>query len=159
LARYASMVEPGYLEQDRIPIWRDTWKMIGNHPWFGQGAGSFQWAFPAYETMEPDRPAVFAHNDYLQMLAECGVVGLGLAVWLLISGWRTAMRNLKALDPLVRGIGMTTLGALTATAIQEITDYSLFTPGIAAMLVGIVALNERVSRDQQPKDTAQKENS
>jgi O-antigen ligase len=155
LARYASLLDPGYLEQDRIPIWRDTWKMICAHPWFGQGAGSFQWAFPAYETLEPDRPAVFAHNDYLQVLAEYGVVGLGLVVWLLISCWRSAMRNLKAQDPLVRGIGLAALGALTAAAIQEITDYALFTPGIAAMLVGIAALNERPSRNQQPTETTE----
>jgi O-antigen ligase len=155
LARYASLLEPGYFEQDRISIWRDAWKMICTHPWFGQGAGSFQWAFPAYETMEPDRPAVFAHNDYLQILAEYGIVGLGLVLWLLISCWRSAMRNLKAQDSLVRGIGLAALGALTAAAIQEITDYSLFTPGIAAMLVGIVALNERVSRDPQPMATTQ----
>jgi hypothetical protein len=68
------------------------------------------------------------------------------------------MRNLKALDPLVRGMGLATLGALTATAIQDITDYSLFTPGIAAMLVGIVALNERVSRDQPRMGTVRTEN-
>ena len=157
LARYAGLLEPGYFEQDRIPIWRDAWKMVCSHPWFGQGAGSFQWAFPAYETFEPDRPAVFAHNDYLQFLAEYGVVGLGLALWLLISCWRSAMRNLKAQGPLVRGIAIAALGALTATAIQEITDYSLFTPGIAAMLVGIVALNERVSRDQPAMDTTEAE--
>jgi O-antigen ligase len=157
LARYAGLMEPGYFEQDRIPIWRDAWKMICTHPWFGQGAGSFQWAFPAYETMEPDRPAVFAHNDYLQILAEYGIVGLGLVLGLLISCWRSAMRNLKAQDPLVRGIGLAALGALTATAIQEITDYALYTPGIAAILVGILALNERASRDQHPTDATETE--
>ena len=145
LARYAGMMHPGYFEQDRVPIWRDSWKMISTNPWFGQGVGSFQWTFPAYETWEPDRPALYAHNDYLQMMAECGIAGLGLVIWLLIACWRSAVRNLKAGDPLVRGIGIATLGSLAATAIQEITDYGLYTPAVTAMLICIVALNERAS--------------
>ncbi len=148
MTRYAGLLEPGYFEQDRLPIWRDAWQMVRLHPWLGQGAGSFQWAFPAHETMQPDKPALFAHNDYLQILAEYGVAGLGLVVWLLISCWQSAIRNLKAADPLVRGIGLATLGALAAAAIQEIADYALFTPGVTAILISILALNERGSRGQ-----------
>jgi O-antigen ligase len=145
LARYAGMMHPEYFEQDRIPIWRDAWRMIRTNSWFGQGVGSFQWTFPAWETWEPDKPAVYAHNDYLQIMAECGVVGLGLVIWLLIACWRSALRNMKSGDSLVRSIGLATLGALAATAIQEITDYALYTPAVAAMLICIVALNERAA--------------
>jgi O-antigen ligase len=127
--------------------------MIRTNPWFGQGVGSFQWTFPAYETWEPDKPAVYAHNDYLQIIAECGFVGLGLAIWLLITCWRSALRNLKAENPLVRGIGLATLGSLASTAIQEITDYALYTPAIAAMLICILALNERAARYRRQSET------
>jgi O-antigen ligase len=153
LARYAGMMHHGYFEQDRIPIWRDSWRMIHSNPWFGQGVGSFQWTFPAYETWEPDRPAVYAHNDYLQILAECGVAGLVLVVWLLIACWRRAWHNLRSEDSLVRGIGVATLGALTAAAIQEMTDYALYTPAVTAMLICIVALNEKVARSQRQEET------
>jgi O-antigen ligase len=119
--------------------------MIKTHPWLGQGLGSFKWTFPAYETLAPDTPAVYAHNDYLQVLAELGLLGLILVIWMGVSCWRSAVRNLVAGDPLVRGIGLATLGALGATAVQEVTDYSLYTPGVAAMLVALVALNERAS--------------
>jgi len=150
LERYASMMHQGYFEQDRIPIWRDSWKMIRLNPWFGQGVGSFQWTFPAYETWEPDTPAVYAHNDYLQIMAECGVAGLALVIWLLIACWRSAWRNLKSEDSLVRGIGIATLGALAAAAIQETTDYGLYIPVVAAMLICIVALNEKAARSDVP---------
>ena len=146
LARYESMTESGYFERDRIPIWRDAWKMIQGHLVFGQGLGTFQWTFPAYETLDPDIPAKWAHNDYLQGLAEIGIVGLILLAWAFAVCWRAAIRNLfRSGDPLVRGIGLATLGALVATALQEITDYSLCTPGVAVLLAVLVGLNFRAS--------------
>jgi O-antigen ligase len=146
MARYETMTQSGYFEKDRGPIWRDTWTMVQGHLVFGQGLGAFQWIFPAYEQMEPDVPAKWAHNDYLQALAEVGIVGLLLLAWAFVACWRTAVRNLvRSDDPLVRGIGLATLGALVATALQEITDYSLCTPGVAVLLAILVGLNFRAS--------------
>jgi O-antigen ligase len=148
LARYELMTESGYFEKDRNPVWHDAWDMVQGHLIFGQGLGTFQWTFPAYETREPDVPAKWAHNDYLQALAEVGIVGLLLLVWAFVACWRTAVRNLfKSGDPLARGIGLATLGALVATALQEITDYSLCTPGVAVMLAVLVGLNFRASAE------------
>jgi O-antigen ligase len=146
MARYESITESGYFEKDRMPIWRDAWKMVQGHLVFGQGLGTFQWTSRAYETREPDVPAKWAHNDYLQALAEVGIVGLILLVWAYVACWRTAVRNLfRSEDPLVRGIGLATLGALVATALQEITDYSLCTPGVAVLLAVLIGLNFRAS--------------
>jgi len=145
LERYASVAQPGYFERDRIPIWRDAWPMVSTTLWFGKGLGSFMWTFPAYETMRPDIPAMYAHNDYLEIVAEIGIVGFALLIWAFLISWRSAVRNLLAGDPLVRGIGLATLGVLAATAIQEITDYSLYIPGAAAMFILLVALNERAA--------------
>jgi O-antigen ligase len=146
MARYETMTQSGYFEKDRGPIWRDTWKMVQGHLVFGQGLGAFQWTFPAYEQMEPDVPAKWAHNDYLQALAEVGIVGLLLLAWAFVSCWRTAIHNLfRSNDPLARGIGLATLGALVATALQEITDYSLCTPGVAVLLAVLIGLNFRAS--------------
>jgi O-antigen ligase len=146
MARYETMTQSGYFEKDRGPIWRDTWTMVQGHLVFGQGLGTYQWTFPAYEQMEPDVPAKWAHNDYLQALAEVGIVGLLLLAWAFVACWRTAVRNLfRSEDPLARGIGLATLGALVATALQEITDYSLCTPGVAVLLAVLVGLNFRAS--------------
>lgn len=154
LARYASLVGPGYFEIDRIPMWRDAWPMIWTTPWFGKGLGSFMWTFTAYESLDPDTPAMYAHNDYLQALAEVGIVGLLLMIWILVACWRSALRNLRAGDPAVRGIGLATLGALAATAVQEITDYSLYIPGVAALFVLLIGLNERASISVSSSDSA-----
>ena len=144
LARYEAITETGYIEKDRLPIWRDAWEMIDGHLILGRGLGTFQWSFPAYERLEPDVPAKYAHNDYLQALAEVGVVGLALLVWTFLVAWRIAVRNLRQSDdPLARGIGLALIGALTATALQEITDFSLYIPATALLLAVLMGMNVR----------------
>jgi putative inorganic carbon (hco3(-)) transporter len=144
LVRYENITQAVNLEKDRIPIWRDAWKMVPERLIFGDGLGTFQWLFPAYERMEPDTPAKYAHNDYLQALLEIGIVGLILVVWAFAASWRAAVRNLRrSKDSLVRGIGLASLGALTAIALQEITDFSLYIPGVAVLTAILLGLNFR----------------
>jgi O-antigen ligase len=146
LARFELVTQSGYFEKDRLPIWRQAWSMVQGHTMFGQGLGTFQWSFPAYENLEPDIPAKYAHNDYLQALTEVGWVGLLLVAAAFAASWRAAMRNLaRGSDPLVRGIGLATLGALTVAALQEITDFSLYIPGVAALFAVLLGLNFRAA--------------
>jgi len=141
------------LDTDRLPLWEDAWKMIRQHPVTGQGLGTFQWTYPAYETVDPDSPALYAHNDYLQALAEVGIIGLVLLLAALVLAYRTALGNLfRSEDSLARGIGMGTLGALTAIALQETTDFGLYIPGVAILAAVLVGLNLRAKRLEQDTD-------
>lgn len=146
LARYENIGKEWGTEQDRVPLWVDAWKMIEKNPVFGQGLGTFQWTYPAYETIQPDIPAKYAHSDYVQAVAEVGVAGLLLLLWAVGSLWRTALKNLRNDDPLVRGIGLGTVGGLTAIVLQEVTDFGLYIPGIAVMAAVLAGLNLRASR-------------
>jgi O-antigen ligase len=144
LERYESIAQSGYFEKDRIPIWRDAWDMMQGHLIFGRGLGTFQWSFPAYERLDPDIPAKYAHNDYLQAMAELGAAGLILLLWAFAVSWRAALRNLRlSNNALVRGIGLASIGVLVAAALQEITDFSLYVPGTAALLAVLTGLNFR----------------
>jgi O-antigen ligase len=152
LARYENVGIERMSEQDRVALWRDAWPMIKKNPIFGQGLGSFQWTYPAYESVEPDIPAKYAHSDYVQAVAEVGVVGLLLLLWAACSLWKTALKNLRSEDPLVGGIGLATIGALTAIFLQEITDYGLYIPGVAVLAAIIAGLNLRASRWRMPQE-------
>jgi O-antigen ligase len=144
LERYESITQSGYFEKDRLPIWRDAWDMMQGHLIFGRGLGTFQWSFPAYERLDPDIPAKYAHNDYLQVMAELGAAGLILLLWAFVVSWRAALRNLRRPDSaLVRGIGLASIGVLVAAALQEITDFSLYVPGTAVLLAVLTGLNFR----------------
>ncbi len=146
LARFEAAAQTGILERDRFPIWSNAWTMARSVAAFGQGLGTFQWTFPAYERIEPDIPARYAHNDYLQLLAETGGVGLLMVAAAFVAAWLAARKNLvRSSDPLVRGVGLATLGALSAAALQEITDFSLYIPGVAVFLAVIIGLNYRAA--------------
>jgi O-antigen ligase len=78
---------------DRATLYRDTWRMAQEKPWFGWGMGSYPHVFTLYNTQTSvDRLPVFyhdAHSDWLQALAEHGFVG-------------TTLLGLCALVPLLR---------------------------------------------------------
>jgi O-antigen ligase len=147
LARYGNIGTEKISETDRVALWRDAWTMIKENPIFGRGLGSFQWTYPAYEHLIPDTPAKYAHNDYLQAVAEVGIVGLLLLLWAALSLCKTAFKNLRSEDPLVGGIGLATIGALTAIAVQEITDFGLYIPGVAVITAVLMGLNMRAAKE------------
>jgi O-antigen ligase len=83
---------------DRAPLRRATWALIEDggwqgRAWVGFGAGSYRWISPPYQAQQPELRkdgklfyrAIHAHNDWLEMLADWGVVGM-LAV-LAALGW------------------------------------------------------------------------
>ena len=70
-------------QQTHTLIWKDTWQMIKAHPFLGNGYGTFYVEFPKFASKElrkiyPEEKSVIndAHNEYLQILAETGTVGL-----------------------------------------------------------------------------------
>jgi O-antigen ligase len=150
LTRYELITEDTPVEQDRLVIWRDAWTMIHSHLLFGQGLGTFQWTFPAVESVRADLPARYAHNDYLQVLSEMGIVGLALSLLVYVFAWRTALRHFRDPgDPLVKAIGLAMLGALTATGLQELTDFGLYIPGVAIAFAFLLGINVRLASCRQ----------
>src|ERR1019366_448887 len=66
--------------EDRSPPWRDTLNLIADYPLVGSGLGSYHSAFLKYKRSAPALLQDYAHNDYLQYLAELGIVGFTLAL-------------------------------------------------------------------------------
>ena len=74
---------------DRAPLRRATWALATDggwtgRVWVGYGAGSYRWVSPPYQALQPELRregklylrAIHAHNDWLELLAEVGVIGL-----------------------------------------------------------------------------------
>lgn len=90
-------------------IWKDTLSLWLANPWLGCGLGRFHVEFPSYasdalKALWPQQKVIinFAHNEYLQVLAETGAVGLLLFLAVPVQGARWAARRLKD-SPLLAG--------------------------------------------------------
>ena len=106
----------------RIMIWMETILIWIKHPWLGVGLGQYnlyqleaQHRFFALGdwTQRFQQNASFvldAHNQYLQLLAEQGVIGLGLFVWLVVVVLREARS--RARDPLMGALAAAWCGLL-----------------------------------------------
>lgn len=112
----------------RTNIWSVGWRIVQAHPINGIGVGNFpdttidyllQPGSIASSTFIVDKPQV-AHNIYLEILAELGVVGLalflGIVGFLLRCGLRAAKIFAKAgdrpMDVVSRAVVVATLGVL-----------------------------------------------
>jgi len=82
----------------RLRMAHIAFQITAAHPWFGIGLGQFQGASQAFMTSDfiarfpPARVGENAHNNFLQILAELGIVGLFAFVWLIAEPARSAFR-------------------------------------------------------------------
>lgn len=76
----------------RQVIWSDTLKMIRANPVLGVGIGAYQTVLPLYGHREGATIIEFAHNDFLQTLADGGIVAGALAVWFIVVVFRAFAR-------------------------------------------------------------------
>ncbi len=79
----------------RIALWESAFDLFKEHPFFGGGPNAFQVFYASWK--DPDRMLLpHAHNIYLAMLAELGVVGSGALLLLLVTAlwqWWKAWRS------------------------------------------------------------------
>lgn len=123
----------------RINLWRDTWSMFLDHIWLGVGPGQYRWAYPEYwhflkMYIDPE----YAHNDYLQLLAEFGVVGAALLLGALGGALIFLVRMIRFGDAergdfLIAGF----VGACAASAAHACFDYNFHLYGNVQILAAV----------------------
>lgn len=127
--------------EDRDDVAGHTLEMWQEFPAFGSGLGSYHVAFPRFS--EPDVPITptHAHNDYLQFLAETGVVGMLLLGAIVGLSLFAALRAqyLRG-DPLARGLAFGAVMGITAILIHSSTDFNLQIPSNAMTFMFVLAL-------------------
>src|SRR6266403_2277374 len=67
----------------RASMRRDTWRIFLDHPVTGTGLGTLQIVYPRYESLYDGKIVNHTHNDYLEVLAETGLLGGLCCAWFL----------------------------------------------------------------------------
>jgi O-antigen ligase len=112
---------------ERTRLWKGTWDMVKQHPFFGFGINTFSRYFPLYKPADyPDMR--YAHNSYLQMWSEIGIFGLLAYLALIFTTLATALRGIR--EKLKRSFeGIVLLGAISgyvAFLVQAGLDTNLY---------------------------------
>ena len=127
--------------QNRISIWRDTLKLIHQHPLLGTGLGTFSVAYTSVQTAFLNHLVDHAHCDYLEVVSELGVPGgilvFGSIFWILV---RAVRRYRKAEDRFDTAVCLGCIGSITAILVHSLADFNLYIPANALVFTVTLAL-------------------
>jgi O-antigen ligase len=128
----------------RPAIWRDTWRMAADFRSTGVGAGAFQRAMLGYQQSSREFFFNQAHNEYLQLLAEGGLLVVVPALLALAAGSALIARSLSADRTPIFWVRAGAVCGLVAVAVQNIWDTGLRTPanGVLFAVIAAIALHE-----------------
>jgi O-antigen ligase len=131
----ASGFETRGIRGSRLELWRDMAPMVLRFPAFGVGWNAFATAYPGYQTVWRSEWIGEAHNDYLQVLLDAGLLGAYLVAAILGLVFRLALAR-AANGPLDLGV----LGALLGLAFHALVDFNWQIPANAATWIALAAL-------------------
>jgi len=83
LQRFSSLQTLEVTAGKRAAMRKGTWQIFLDHPVIGTGLGTLQIVYPPYETLYDGKIVNHTHNDYLEALAETGILGGLCCAWLL----------------------------------------------------------------------------
>jgi O-antigen ligase/tetratricopeptide (TPR) repeat protein len=130
----------------RIEAWKGGVALIRDFPVFGVGLGGWPEIFERYE-LPPWQVLFFAqaHNDYIQLLAETGIVGLALFAWLAVRIIRKVVAGARSMEASAGPIFAALTGGIAAACVVEVFDFDLRIPAVALMLAVVAGLLLRLT--------------
>jgi O-antigen ligase len=120
----------------RAAMRRDTWQIFLDHPLIGTGAGTLQMVFPRYDSLYDGKIVNHTHNDYLEALAETGVLGGLCCAWFLGLLLLDSLRGLAELgSSFGASLNLSGLVGCCGLLIHSLVDFNLHIPANALLFV------------------------
>jgi O-antigen ligase len=132
--RFSSMQSLEITTGKRASMRADTFRIFLDHPILGTGLGTIEVVFPPYETLYDGKIVNHAHNDYLEALAETGVLGGLCSVWFLAAFFANALpRVAPANRSFAAALQFSALVGCLGFLVHSFWDFNLHIPANAAL--------------------------
>ncbi|WP_096896297.1 O-antigen ligase family protein [Candidatus Scalindua japonica] len=126
---------------DRNQVFQDTIDMTKDFPLLGSGLGTFQHLFPKYKTLERQQFYDHAHNDYVELLSDSGLIGFILIIGSIIIFIRKILvRWWERGDSFAKGVTLGGFCGIIAILCHSVTDFNLHIPANALFLSFLLGL-------------------
>lgn len=145
-------------DADRVDISLNTLNLLKDYPLTGSGGGSFHVVFPRYRIGDISGYFDHTHQDYLEIMADTGLIGIGLLGLVVLLSLLAALRALFVRrDRLMRGMAFASIMGIAAILIHSTVDFNMQIPANAATFMVILSLGwialhlDRESEAARPK--------
>lgn len=143
------------LEEARLPLWEATVAMIKEKPIFGHGFGSVEVLLTGYRPRPTGLFFDHSHNDYLELFAEAGIIGVAAVAYLMALFVRRLHVTLAMrLSHVQRTVILALAVGIVSVLIHSIADFGLRIPGIAFTFVAVLALFSTATDDPRVCDSS-----
>ncbi len=124
----------------RPQIWNVTIRMIAENMPFGVGLGAYPVAYPKYDQASGFERVEQAHNDYLQVLSDGGIVGGVLGVAFLLLVFKLGWKGVRVSNVERRGIATGALAGIFGVLLHSLFDFVLHTTAIALLFLTLLGV-------------------
>ena len=138
--RGVKLTDANYAVVERMAHWQAAWGMFNDRPWLGVGIGNYEPVYPAYSLPGWTEPLGHAHNYYLNIAAEAGLIGLAAYLVLWGAAFWQAWKVVRTTQGYWRGVAAGILGVLTHLSVHNLFD-NLYVHNMylhVAMLLGLL---------------------
>jgi O-antigen ligase len=120
--RGVAINDANYALIERQAHWQAALNMLSEHPWTGVGFSNYQPLYEQYRLLNWPMPLGHAHNIYLNVAAETGLIGLGLYLLLWISVLVLTFRAIRRAQGFDRAAAVGLMGAWVYLGTHMLVD-------------------------------------
>jgi O-antigen ligase len=134
LRRFSSNAAVEVTSGKRATMRQGTWRIFRDHPLLGTGLGTLQKVFPPYDSLYDGKIVNHTHNDYLEALAETGILGGLCCAWFLGVLLVTSLKGLGGLgSSLNSAMNLSGLVGCCGLLVHSLFDFNLHIPANALL--------------------------
>ena len=118
----------------RMAEWRETLRVWPHYPLIGAGMNALRTVYPQHRQTSVGARLIHAENEYVQLLAEGGLLGVALLAGAALA-YRRRLKGAPAVPPV---LSTAVVGAVTVTGIHSLFDFPVHLP-LYALILGSIA--------------------